>query len=367
VYEPDGDLIRKGSSNRERLQQEHLYLTQLPLSVRRYFPALVSPELKQDPVNGLSMELDYVPFPNLAELFLHWRIGINSWVQIARRLALISSALQQSQENTNTHHQSNLCWLYSEKLRQRLEQLTIDPPDSRRDIGLSWPTFWRNVLRLELRSAQDTIRLTLPSPKQCCNVLLKELPSHESTRPLSRIHGDLCFNNILAEPLSGSLRLIDPRGERPPGAHWPVGYGDSRYDLVKLLHSSRYLYDVVVNGLFHLESTDNTLRLQLDVPAQHAIADRAIREHLIQNQLTAEEERLLTASLFFSMLPLHRSQPRHCLVFACIGVLIMERCFDIVLSQGMHRAQNCSDHSSRSRSPLSIQRHQTSKTTYPDR
>ena len=349
VYEPEGDLIRKGSDNPERLQQEHLYLKHLPQSVRRYFPALVSPELKPDRKGTLSMELDYVPFPNLAELFLHWRIGINGWEQIARRLALIGSALQQSDVDTITNHQSGLGWLYSTKLQQRLQLLAIDPPDSSRDIGLNWLQFWDNSLSLDLCSAQDTVHLTLPSPQQCCSILMNKLPPLEASRPLSRIHGDLCFNNILAEPLSGSIRLIDPRGERPPDADWPVGYGDTRYDLVKLLHSSRYLYDVVVNGLFHLEFTDSTLRLQLDVPAQQPIADQAIRRHLVRDLLTAEEERLLTASLFFSMLPLHRSEPKHCLVFTCIGVLIMERHFDIVLSQGMHRAQNRSNPSSRSR------------------
>ena len=352
VYEPEGDLIRKGSSNPERLQQEHLYLKHLPQSVRRYFPALVSPDLTRDQKGDLSMELDYVPFPNLAELFLHWRIGINGWEQIARRLALIRSALQQSDGTTTTRHQADLGWLYSKKLQQRLQQLAIDPPESKGVVGLGWYQFWDNSLTLELCGAQDTVRLTLPSPQQCCSVLMEELAAFESTRPLARIHGDLCFNNILAEPLSGSIRLIDPRGERPPGSTWPVGYGDPRYDLVKLLHSSRYLYDVVVNGLFRLECVNTTVQLQLDVPAQQSIADQAIRRHLVRDQLTAEEERLLTASLFFSMLPLHRSEPKHCLAFACIGALIIERQFDSVLSQGIHRAQNRSDPSSRSRSSL---------------
>ncbi len=88
----------------------------------------------------------------------------------------------------------------------------------------------------------------------------------------------------------------------------------------------------MVNGLFQLSTTDKGLQLRLDVPAQHTEADQALRKELIQNELNAEEERLLTSSLFFSMLPLHRSEPVHCIVLACIGILIFERRFDRVLA-----------------------------------
>ena len=67
-----------------------------------------------------------------------------------------------------------------------------------------------------------------------------------------------------------------------------------------------YLYDVVVNGLFQLQALNGGLQLRLDVPAQHRDANQALRRELIQNELNPEEERLLTSSLFFSMLPLHR-------------------------------------------------------------
>ena len=93
-YEPAGDLIRKSSNDSARLEQEHSYLQALPSAVRRYFPALVSKDLQRSDNGQIVMEMDYVPFPNLAELFLHWRLGANSWNQIARRLQLIRNALR---------------------------------------------------------------------------------------------------------------------------------------------------------------------------------------------------------------------------------------------------------------------------------
>ncbi|GEM_PF-2140418 len=331
-YEAKGDLIRKSSNDIDRLQQEHRYLNELPPAVRRYFPALVATELKTSDDGWLSMEMDYIPFPNLAELFLHWRIGANGWVQIARRLHVIRTAFLEAAPQHTVTAANNQSWLYSGKLRLRLDQLTQNPPDIQSTLKLNWNSFWQQPLRLTLLKSDQAELLELPKPAECCTKLLRELPAFENGGPLQLIHGDFCFNNILAEPLSGSIRLIDPRGEQPEEATWPVGFGDPRYDLIKLLHSSFYLYDVVVNGLFQLSTTDKGLQLRLDVPAQHTEADQALRKELIQNELNAEEERLLTSSLFFSMLPLHRSEPVHCIVLACIGILIFERRFDRVLA-----------------------------------
>ena len=227
---------------------------------------------------------------------------------------------------------ADLQWLYSRKLELRLSQLSSSPPFIYESSGMSWSQFWNEPIKLILKGHTQSETILLPSPYDSSQALLKELTPHEKEKPLQRIHGDLCFNNILAEPLSGSIRLIDPRGEQPNGAHWPIGFGDSRYDLIKILHSSRYLYDVVVNGLFTLKKTSTSFQLELDIPSHYAEANQAIREHLIQDQLSAEEERLLTASLFFSMLPLHRNEPLNCIAFTCIGSLILERQFDSVIT-----------------------------------
>ena len=331
-YEPAGDLIRKSSNDSARLEQEHSYLQALPSAVRRYFPALVSTELQRCANNQLVMEMDYVPFPNLAELFLHWRLGANGWNQIARRLHLIRTALRDAAPACSAQPGQTLSWLYSGKLKRRITQLEQHPPASDKVIGLSWDHFWQQPLSLTLANSNQDELLQLPSPAECCQKLMMALPDLESGRNLQLIHGDFCFNNILVEPLSGSIRLIDPRGEQPNDATWPIGFGDPRYDLIKLLHSSFYLYDVVVNDLFQLTNHNGGVRLKLDIPTQHREANQALRRELIQNELNPEEERLLTSSLFFSMLPLHRSEPLHCLVLGCIGVLIFEGRFDRVLA-----------------------------------
>ncbi len=318
------DLIRKRSQDTTRLAQEAAYFEALPEPLQRFFPACLGHQPGQ-------LELEYIPFPSLAELFLHWQIGPNSWRQLMQRLSRIRTTFAET--STITQLPSvNVDWLYSRKLQQRLKQLEWEPPVLA--DGSNWSDWWSQAwtLQLSARHRDATHTLTLPAPADAASALLEQLPSLEASRQLQRIHGDLCFNNILAEPQSGSIRLIDPRGEQPDGAPWPIGCGDPRYDQIKLLHSGRYLYDVVVNDLFCLERlSPGHLRLSLDVPAHYNELQQAMQCSGLLRDLLPEEERWLTSSLFFSMLPLHREDGDRCLAFTAIGLMILEAKFDAVL------------------------------------
>ena len=323
-YCSSGDLIRKCSQDPTRLAQEADYFQALPASLQRFFPTCLHHQPGQ-------LELEYVPFPSLAELFLYWQIGANSWRQLMDRLSAVRDALALEMNGTPTI-EASVDWLYSRKLRNRLKQLSADPPQLAEDQR--WNDWWTTPWTLEVSPSSQTTGclLALPAPKVAATKLLERLPLLEHNRQLRRIHGDLCFNNILAEPQSGSIRLIDPRGEKPAGANWPVGFGDPRYDQVKLLHSGRYLYDVVVNDLFQLTTTaPGQLKLTLDVPSHYQELQQAMERSGIFQDLQPDEERWLTASLFFSMLPLHREDGDRCLAFIAIGLMILEAKFDTVL------------------------------------
>ena len=290
-YCASDDLIRKRSQDATRLAQEAAYFEALPQPLQRFFPACLGHQPGQ-------LELEYIPFPSLAELFLHWQIGPNSWRQLMQRLSRVRTALAEA-STTTPPPAVTMDWLYSRKLEQRLEQLQSQPPVL--TDGRTWSDWWTRTWTLELgaRDRDATHTLTLQAPADAASTLLKSPPSLEASRQLQLIHGDLCFNNILAEPQSGSIRLIDPRGERPVGAPWPIGFGDPRYDQIKLLHSGRYLYDVVVNNLFTLEKlSPGHLRLHLDVPAHYDAVQQAMDSSGLLQGLLPEEERWLTSSLF---------------------------------------------------------------------
>ena len=73
-------------------------------------------------------------------------------------------------------------------------------------------------------------------------VLLARLQDFELNQQLYITHGDLCFNNVLADPIHHLIKLIDPRGEMPDtNRDMEVGYGDLRYDIAKLAHSGIFI------------------------------------------------------------------------------------------------------------------------------
>ncbi len=306
------DLIIKSSSDRKRLNEEKAYLTQLPSCLRQFFPSLID-----SPANIIAgnetLLLEALPFPTLAELFLHWKIGTNAWLAIFDRL----KSIQEMFSNVYPSKYGSASWLYSHKLRERwcsLEHSAQGP------------------IRYWLDNPINLNEHPLPSLNSILNEMLPELESMESNSKLQLIHGDFCFNNILCEPLTASIRLIDPRGEQQPTMVDQYGIGDYRYDLIKLNHSIEGLYDSTVNNLFTLKFQDKkTASLSIYKPEYHSFIERAFKESLLDN-LPSHERKLLTASLFLSMLPLHSDDIYRQFSLAATGVLLLQNKFPLLSS-----------------------------------
>jgi hypothetical protein len=304
------DAIVKASSDGKRLAQEMAYLEALPPALRRHFPAQLPPLVGEE--GALVMEA--LPFPNLAELFLHWQIGPNAWLAILERLASILAEFAAAVPS----RQGPADWLWARKLEQRWEMLWQGEVDT-------VLTRWRNrELRINGR--------WYPPLEAVMGTALEALGPLQMDSRLQLIHGDLCFNNILCDPLYTSVRLIDPRGEAPTGGIPAVGIGDARYDLIKLNHSLAGLYDATVNNLFTHTMEDNHLELQLYAPPNHGFLMEAA-ESLLLGVVPAEERRILTSSLFLSMLPLHREDPARQLALAATGVLLWHDDFSGAVAQ----------------------------------
>ena len=299
------DVIVKRSSDQARLIAERTYLQALPPSLRRHFPAL----LPGHPGEERALVMEALPFPSLAELHLHWDLGPNTWLAILERLAAIQADFAAAMPR-----QSGASgWLYGAKLAERWQQFVTS--DHGRDAEAPW---W-------LRELWINGHWFAPLEQQVSE-LLAALAPLEACSQLQLIHGDFCFNNILCDPLYTAIRLIDPRGEPAPGVALAPGYGDSRYDLVKLFHSIDGHYDAIVNNLFALQWCNaKQLELQIYVPSHQPLLSDAFQEMLRPAELSQRHLNLLTASLFFSMLPLHGEDPERQLALAASGMLLLER------------------------------------------
>lgn len=116
--------------------------------------------------------------------------------------------------------------------------------------------------------------------------------------PDSLSHGDLCFSNIMYK--YGSMKLIDPRGEY---------YGNELYDMAKLMHSVIYGYDFIDAELYTVSDDDPDDIVIYDDGKE--MVKEIFMEYLERNydEDSIRSIRIITASLFLSMIPLHYHNP----------------------------------------------------------
>lgn len=283
--EPLLGMIRKRSERHEKLIDEINYLRLLPPELAVLFPRLVDFSIAtEEPW----MRMEYFGFPTLAEVFLYERLSSSAWSRILRRLrGIITDCFMRWPRQLDAE---SLRAMYLAKPQSRLESLQ-GPPEL-------------------LRLIHDAPEVTV-NGKRLANlsVLWPEIEGRvarlSENRNGSVIHGDFCLSNILYDWRSDVCKLIDPRG-----SFGATGiYGDPRYDVAKLYHSVRGLYDFIVHDLFSLSVDGHTVTLEIGTAGQHGDV-RAQFEQTFFPTFDREEILLITALLFVSMPPLHYDHPR---------------------------------------------------------
>lgn len=107
------------------------------------------------------------------------------------------------------------------------------------------------------------------------------------------MHGDFCFSNLMYDFNSDRVTMIDPRGQL---------FGDHYYEVAKLMHSAVYNYDIIDSELYVKNGND----VRLYSKGKEEVAAEFMR--ILNNKYSDEDIRyikIIVASLFLSMIPLH--------------------------------------------------------------
>ena len=150
-------------------------------------------------------------------------------------------------------------------------------------------------------------------------VAVERLLFENAEKYFSVIHGDLCLPNILLAESHKFLRLVDPRGKF---GDFDI-YGDWRYDLAKLLHSLEGRYDFIIEDEFTLNVCGTAIDYEMprDFAEVKEIFFAVFKSQLAEN-LSAI--RLIEATLFLSMIPLHSDSLSRQMVMLATGVELFE-------------------------------------------
>lgn len=303
VVDEDRGLITKSSQATRKIVNEVGYYQNLPHPLSIYFPRLFDFSLS----TPASYTMEYYSYRTLAEYFVFFRFPLSVWKKLINKLIAIQREFARYQGPSPTTIQVE--GFYLGKLHSRMGEL--DPESAigelvRSDfVGLNGQSIqgWRHYLPL----MEATVKRIASAPRT------------------SIIHGDLCFSNILYDPQTGLLRLIDPRGD-----FYEKGcFGDPRYDLAKLLHSVHGGYDFIMQEMYDLqEETPGDYRLKLFRPDGATAMVQSLMTDLGE-QLPYQMDDLITleAMLFLSMLPLHSDDERRQKAMYLTGIGILNEVF----------------------------------------
>lgn len=295
-------VLTKSSSNCEKLVRESKYVQSLPVDLSVYFPRILKLEESKD-LSKVTME--YYAYPALAEIMLYWDLPKSIWVDI---FAVLGKTLSHFNEYPGAFYKGDWREIYVTKLKTRVEEYS-----HQLDV---------NNYSLLFESEQMSINgVRVYSWKMLCNYLEEVLMVLEDSRDCRVVHGDFCCNNILCEPYSGIVKLIDARGSF---GDTKVGiYGDRKYDWAKLGHSVVGRYDYIVNDLFKIDSISGQFHVRtFDRPWQKNL-DELFWAEFEKTGLSKGMILFIIGSLFISMPPLHADNKNRQLAFFLKGVMYL--------------------------------------------
>lgn len=295
-------LLKKTSENKDKFINEIKWYVKLPNRLQYLIPRIYEYSVSREAPYVL---MEYYGYNTLHELFLYGNLPLHKWHSIFEKLRFVIDDMESYTVRSSKDTRESLKSIYTGKTLTRLETLRNQE---------AFSGFFHNPI---------TINGEGYLPLECYMDLLpkaveKELLPEEKYR-FAIVHGDLCFSNILMEENHGFVRVIDPRGEF--GAF--DLYGDTRYEIAKLLHSIEGKYDYIIEDMFELSVDGEKITYQVHSKTE-AVLD--IFRDVFRNYLTDYPTlQLIESTLFLSMIPLHSDHPRRQYAMLATGIGLLDK------------------------------------------
>jgi hypothetical protein len=302
-------ILTKTSENKEKLINEIRWYLRMPSSLQYLIPRIYDYSL-----DFLSpyVSMEYYGYHTLHESLVYGKLSLGEWKNIFKKLLFLIQDMQTFRISGRKQEiEAAVYEMYLDKTRQRLDKLR-----NKKEFAdfFDHKIFINGV---EYNSL-DKILAILP-------YYVKKILVDNAYLNFTIIHGDLCFTNILVEDNYNFMRIIDPRGKF---GTFDI-YGDSRYELAKILHSLEGHYDYIIEDMFDVEVQDTHISYHLQLGEQTAL--QAFQQ-VFEKQLTdIQAIRLIEATLFLSMIPLHNDYLSRQYAMLATGITL----FDEVVKEGV--------------------------------
>jgi hypothetical protein len=279
-------VVRKSSTNAEKLLNEMKWYMELPKGLRYIAPRVFDYSIaRTEPF----MEMEYYSYPALNDVYLYGDLDLSVWVRVFQAIETVLTQMHSHRFHPSDPGQliSAMGTMYEAKTRSRLEQVL---PDA------SYARFCEDTVTVNGHPVPGLIRCLEDLPSVAAAVHLYDLDY------FTVIHGDLCLSNILYDRRNSFIRVIDPRGEFGEAGI----FGDMRYDLAKLSHSLEGDYDFIVNGVVDSAWTPAGYEFNPHLDGRHLAIKNLFHKWLVSRfGAYYQQIKLIESLLFLSMVPLH--------------------------------------------------------------
>lgn len=234
--------IKKSSTNSKKLAMEIQYYKKLPSALKVFFPRMLEYSENSDKAYQV---LEYYSYPTLSEIYCYEDAPKFVWKRILEKLSRITF-----EEFSKVGHQIS-------GSQPTLREVFIDKTEFRNtEIAKREDELGALLRAPELvinRRRYQGVSAVLSQSKKIIDSLISET---------AVIHGDFCLSNILCEPDSNNIKLIDPRG----GFTESSCFGPQLYDVAKLGHSLVGRYDLIIADKFSIDLKNlNEFEVNLEI------------------------------------------------------------------------------------------------------
>ena len=280
-----------------KLKKEGEYFSLLPSDLKIFFPRKLK-ALTIDEKHFLTLE--YVGYPNLGHLMLNKEMNNIMWKNIGVNISYILSCFAEEKQytkNAKDHRRAMFITKTEREYKNLINNFeTFKQLSKREKITINGKEY-ENFEFLWSKAKGKILEL--------CNDTLFNV-----------VHGDLCFSNILCDPTSGVIRLIDPRGSFGVDGI----YGDGVYDAAKLLHSVEGKYELIIYD-----------RYELDYDIDSGAVNYTFQDHLdlsfikkdILKKFDENTVRLIMSTIFIGMCARHYDSLKRQIIMYTTGIKAM--------------------------------------------
>lgn len=282
IDEKHGLIYKSSEKKQNKILQEINYYIKLPKELKIYFPRLYDFSIGKK----VWYSIEYYPYKTLSEYFVMYELSNEYWTRVFDKIFEIIGDFNKFQ--CKKPEIENYREAYIGKLEERMISL-------------------RKYEEIYTLTEQPSVKINGKLYFGWKHYLsyIKECVDDQFTRLNSvAIHGDLCFSNILYDPKTNLMRLIDPRGE-----FFGEGiYGDPFYDIAKIMHSVHGGYDFIIQQMYILSEQEKFEFSFNLIQSDESKNIKNILLNKLNKRYTPSEIRTILiyeALLFLTMLPFH--------------------------------------------------------------